>query len=55
MKKKIVYLLLLIFIGAPILQSCGSSRGCKKMRKYRKYSHQPVESLNVYQVNKLLC
>jgi hypothetical protein len=27
-----------LFIGGPMLQSCGSSRGCKKMRKYRKYT-----------------
>ena len=36
MKKKFCYLMLLLFIGGPILQSCGLSRGCKKMRKYRK-------------------
>lgn len=28
--------MLFLFIGGPIIQSCGSSRGCKKMRKYRK-------------------
>ena len=38
MKKKFVYLMLLLFIVGPVLQSCGSSRGCKKMRKYRTYA-----------------
>ena len=37
MKKKIIYLMLFMFIGAPVLQSCGSSRSCKtskyKMQK----------------------
>ena len=42
--KKLIYLLLLIFIAGPALQSCGSSkRGCKNMRKYRKYSYQPQQ------------
>ena len=30
--------MVLLFVVAPILQSCGSSRGCKKMRKYRRYT-----------------
>ena len=38
MKKKFVYLMLLLFVAAPVLQSCGAPRGCKKMRKYRKYT-----------------
>ena len=52
MKKKFCYLMLFLFIGGPILQSCGSSRGCKKMRKYRKYSHQPIK-INTNQINYL--
>ena len=27
-----------LFIGGPMVQAGGSSRGCKKMRKYRKYT-----------------
>jgi hypothetical protein len=54
MKKKLLYLMLLLFVVGPILQSCGSSkRGCKNMRKYRKYSYQPVQPLNINQLYKL--
>jgi len=38
MKKKFAYLMLLLFIAGPVLQSCGAPRGCKKMRKYRRYT-----------------
>lgn len=52
MKKKFLYLMLLLFIGGPILQSCGSSkRGCKKMRKYRTYSFGDNQSINFNQLN----
>lgn len=51
MKKKFLYLMLLLFIGGPILQSCGSSkRGCKKMRKYRTYSFGDNQSMNINQL-----
>lgn len=29
MKKKILYLMLFMFIGGPVLQSCTSTRSCK--------------------------
>lgn len=47
MKKKLLYLMVFLFVGGPILQSCGSSkRGCKKMRKYRTYaSCEPTKKL----------
>mgnify|MGYP003653016723 FL=1 len=38
MKRKFTYLILILFIVGPVLQSCGTQRGCKKMRKYRKYT-----------------
>lgn len=47
MKKKIVYLMLLLFVGGPVLQSCGSSRGCKNLRKYRK--KRSKKSIYAYQ------
>ena len=52
MKKQFLYLMLLLFVGGPILQSCDSSRGCKKMRKYRKkrsktsYAYQDALIIN---------
>lgn len=57
MKKKIIYLMLLLFVGGPIFQSCGSSRGCKKMRKYRKkrsktsYAYQDALIINQLNYN----
>ena len=45
MKKKITLILCLI-ISIPMLQSCGSTRGCKKMRKYRKYSQTIIIDTN---------
>tara|TARA_R110000787_G_scaffold83659_4_gene179873 strand:+ start:492 stop:674 length:183 start_codon:yes stop_codon:yes gene_type:complete len=44
--KKIIIVLILGILFA----SCGSSRGCKKMRKYRKYTHQTIET-NTNQIN----
>ena len=38
MKRKFTYLILILFIVGPVLQSCGTQRGCKKMRKYRRYT-----------------
>lgn len=37
--KKIIYLLLFVFIAGPALQSCGSSRTCKS-KKYKKSMYQ---------------
>ena len=36
MKKQFLYLILILFIGGPILQSCGSNRRCsvKKSKKH---------------------
>lgn len=46
MKKKFLYIMLFLFVGGPVLQSCGSSRGCKKMRKYRtNASCEPTKKL----------
>jgi len=47
MKNKIIYLMLLLFVGGPMLQSCGSSRGCKNLRKYRK--NRSKKSIYAYQ------
>ena len=44
MKKIIVVLILGILFA-----SCGSSRGCKKMRKYRKYTYQTIK-INTNQI-----
>ena len=53
MKKKITLILCLI-IAMPMLQSCGSTRGCKKMRKYRKYSQTIIidtNQANIFKIN----
>lgn len=42
MKKRIIYFMLLLFIGAPILQSCGSTRKCKTS----KYKSKPAKCWN---------
>ncbi len=40
--KKIIYLLLFVFIAGPALQSCGSSRTCKSS----KYKGKPAKCWN---------
>jgi len=52
--KKTIKIILFVIIAMPILQSCGSSRGCKKMRKYRKHSYTKIiietNQAEIYQV-----
>jgi len=50
--KKILKIVMCILIATPTLTSCASSRGCKKMRKYRKYTHQTIK-INTNQITYL--